>query len=124
LDSAVPWLLFVANIFWSLSYDTAYALADRDDDKSIGVKSTALWLGDKAVMGIIALGMIMIALLGAVAWQYGMMVKIAWLVSVCYQIYLCIRLWQNGETWGFIFFLKSHVVGLLFSIGFIFQALL
>jgi len=50
--SPVPWLLFLANVCWSLSYDTAYAFGDRADDLKIGVKSTAIWLGGKAVFAV------------------------------------------------------------------------
>jgi len=120
-DSPVPWLLFVANICWSLSYDTAYALADRSDDLKIGVKSTAIWFGEKAVTAIVVLGGMVMLILGLVAWQYGMAVKIGWLLAVLYQFYLCWELWKCGETWGFDFFLKSHWVGLLFCLGFAFN---
>jgi len=119
LDSPVPWLLFVANICWSLSYDTAYALADRVDDIKIGVKSTAIWLGEKAVLTIISLGCVVMLLLGLVAWQYGAVVQAGWLIATIYEVYLCWVLWQRGESWGFDFFLKSHRVGLLFCSGFV-----
>lgn len=119
LDSPVPWLLFVANICWSLSYDTAYALADRVDDIKIGVKSTAIWLGEKAVPTIISLGCVVMLLLGLVAWQYGAVVQAGWLIAAIYEVYLCWVLWQRGESWGFDFFLKSHRVGLLFCLGFV-----
>ncbi|HBO38113.1 MAG TPA: 4-hydroxybenzoate octaprenyltransferase [Pasteurellaceae bacterium] len=36
------WLLFVANLAWTVAYDTQYAMVDRDDDLRIGVKSTAI----------------------------------------------------------------------------------
>ena len=39
---AVAWLLYLANVCWSVAYDTMYALADRDDDLRIGIKSTAI----------------------------------------------------------------------------------
>ena len=118
-DSAVPWLLFVANIFWSISYDTAYALGDRADDLKIGVKSTAIWFGDKAVLAIIVLAALFMLLLAVVAWQYGEAVQAGWLLAAIYQGFLCWQLWRRGETWGFDFFLKSHRVGLLFCLGFI-----
>ncbi len=38
-------LIFVANIFWSMAYDTIYALMDIRDDKRVGVKSTAILFG-------------------------------------------------------------------------------
>ncbi len=39
------WLLFAANIAWSVAYDTLYAMVDREDDLKIGVKSTAILFG-------------------------------------------------------------------------------
>jgi len=123
LDSPVPWLLFAANICWSLSYDTAYALGDRSDDLKIGVKSTAIWLADRAVVAIIVLGALVMTLLGLVALHYGFVVQSAWLVALCYEIYLSAQLWRRGESWGFDFFLKSHRVGLIFCLGFLFDKL-
>ena len=121
-DSPVPWLLFVANIFWSLSYDTAYALGDRLDDLKVGVKSTAIWFGERAVLAIIILAAVVMLLLGLVAWQYGLAVQVGWFMAVLYQFYICQILWKRGESWGFDFFLKSHRVGLLFCSGFVFSA--
>ena len=40
------WLLFIANLLWTVVYDTFYAMVDRDDDLKIGIKSTAILFGD------------------------------------------------------------------------------
>jgi len=40
------WVLFIANLLWTVAYDTFYAMVDRDDDLKIGVKSTAILFGD------------------------------------------------------------------------------
>lgn len=40
------WLLFLATVLWVVVYDTQYAMTDRDDDRKIGVKSTAILFGD------------------------------------------------------------------------------
>jgi len=40
------WLLFLAALIWVIVYDTQYAMADRDDDERIGVRSTAILFGD------------------------------------------------------------------------------
>jgi 4-hydroxybenzoate polyprenyltransferase len=47
------WLVFVANLLWTIVYDTFYAMVDRDDDIRIGVKSTAILFGDddKMILG-------------------------------------------------------------------------
>lgn len=42
----LAWLLFFANLVWTVAYDTLYAMVDRDDDVRIGIKSTAVLLGD------------------------------------------------------------------------------
>ena len=41
-----PLLLYLGGIFWTLGYDTIYAHQDKEDDALIGVRSTALRLGD------------------------------------------------------------------------------
>ena len=54
VPSAV-FLLFVANVLWTVAYDTEYAMVDREFDKEIGVKSTAILFGDadKIMIGIL-----------------------------------------------------------------------
>ena len=43
---AVAWLLFFANVLWTVAYDTYYAMTDREDDLKMGMKSTAILFGD------------------------------------------------------------------------------
>lgn len=43
--SAVPWLLYLAGIFWTLTYDTFYAMQDRMDDRRLGLHSSAILFG-------------------------------------------------------------------------------
>ena len=49
---AVAWALFVANALWVMAYDTIYAMADREDDLKIGVKSSAVFFGEKDVAAV------------------------------------------------------------------------
>jgi len=42
------WLLWGATLFWTLGFDTVYAMSDREDDRKIGVRSSALFFGDYA----------------------------------------------------------------------------
>ncbi|WP_459177461.1 4-hydroxybenzoate octaprenyltransferase [Ewingella americana] len=65
VSEAVPlscWLLFAANICWTVAYDTQYAMVDRDDDLKIGIKSTAILFGrfDNLINGILQLIMLML----------------------------------------------------------------
>ena len=52
---AEAWLLFLANLSWTVAYDTQYAMVDRDDDLRIGIKSTAVLFGraDRLMIGLL-----------------------------------------------------------------------
>ncbi|MDR0997243.1 MAG: 4-hydroxybenzoate octaprenyltransferase [Zoogloeaceae bacterium] len=56
VQSHVPplvWLLMVGNLFWTIAYDTAYAMCDRDDDEKLGfVMSSAMTFGKKEVAAV------------------------------------------------------------------------
>jgi len=43
--SMTTWLLFSANVFWAIAYDTLYAVTDKNDDLKIGIRSSAIWFG-------------------------------------------------------------------------------
>ena len=51
--SLEPLLLYLVGIFWTLGYDTIYAHQDKEDDALIGIKSSALALGDKTKLFLI-----------------------------------------------------------------------
>ncbi|GAB1542718.1 4-hydroxybenzoate solanesyltransferase [Scytonema sp. NUACC21] len=48
------WLLWGATVLWTLGFDTVYAMSDREDDRRIGVNSSALFFGEyvPVVVGI------------------------------------------------------------------------
>ncbi len=48
-----PVIMYLGCVFWTLGYDTVYAHQDREDDALVGVKSTALALGEKTSMALI-----------------------------------------------------------------------
>ncbi|RPI44135.1 MAG: 4-hydroxybenzoate octaprenyltransferase, partial [Betaproteobacteria bacterium] len=41
----IAWWLFAAHVFWTIAYDTEYAMVDRDDDIRIGLKTSAILFG-------------------------------------------------------------------------------
>ncbi len=61
----IAWLLFMANIIWTTVYDTFYAMADREDDLKIGVKSTAILFGDddRVIQGILQVAYLLVMVL-------------------------------------------------------------
>ena len=63
---AVAWIFLVANIFWTVAYDTEYAMVDRDDDIKLGLKTAAITFGRYDVLAIgicyaIALALLVVA---------------------------------------------------------------
>lgn len=65
------WLTFAATICWAIAYDTIYALQDVDDDRRVGVKSSALYFGSRAWLAVGAACAIMLVLLGTAAQSVG-----------------------------------------------------
>ncbi len=66
----LAWILFAANVCWSVAYDTAYAMVDREDDLKVGVKSTAILFGrfDRAMVFIFhIMTIVLLALTGTLA---------------------------------------------------------
>ena len=70
------WLLLAANICYAFAYDTEYAMVDRDDDARLGIRTSALTLGDWDVAAVTASYALMLALLtllgvrGELGWPY------------------------------------------------------
>ncbi len=60
----IAWLLYVANLVWTVAYDTQYAMCDREDDLKMGIKSTAILFGDadRLMIGILQ-GLTLLALI-------------------------------------------------------------
>ena len=57
---AVPrlaWLLFIAGVLWTMAYDTMYAMVDREDDRKLGIRSSAILFGDadRFIVGVMQL---------------------------------------------------------------------
>jgi len=66
----LAWALVVANVFWTIAYDTEYAMVDRDDDIRIGMRTSAIFFGRLDVAAVMACYALFIATMGAIGrWQ-------------------------------------------------------
>ena len=61
-------LLYAGSVTWVVGYDTLYALQDREDDALIGVRSSALKMGDGVRAGVGAFYAAAIALWAGAVW--------------------------------------------------------
>lgn len=98
VGNSVPveaWILFAANVLWTLAYDTVYAMADKEDDLKIGIKTSAVTFGryDIAAVMLCHGGFtLLMAVLGAVigaAWAYWTAIPIVLLLQ--YRQYAAIK---------------------------------
>jgi 4-hydroxybenzoate polyprenyltransferase len=64
-----PLLLWLGSIAWVVGYDTLYAIQDKEDDALVGVKSSALRLGERAALGVGIFYAIALLLWGGAIWE-------------------------------------------------------
>jgi len=83
---APAWCLFAATVCWAIGYDTIYALQDREDDRRIGVKSSALLFGSLSWVAVGTVFCAMLLLLGFAGW----LAHIGW---IYYGALAAIGLW-------------------------------
>ena len=63
---SIAWALLLGNLFWVLAYDTEYAMVDRDDDLRIGMKTSAITLGQWDVAAVMFFYVAFLAVWGLV----------------------------------------------------------
>ena len=108
-------LLYIITIMWAVTYDTYYAMADKKDDKKIGIKSSALFFGDKdivysVVLHYLALGLfIVIGVLNSFSIIYYFFLLISALCIIYQHLlvrnripYQCISAFENNNIFGLI----------------------
>jgi len=123
--SAAAFLLYLGGVLWTIGYDTIYAHQDKEDDVLIGVKSSALALGEKTKPGLWAFyvgALICFALAGALAglaWPFylGLMAAGAHLVWQIRNLdigsaEICLRVFRSNRDFGWLLF-GAFLVGLV-----------
>jgi 4-hydroxybenzoate polyprenyltransferase len=73
LQGRVPplaWALVGANVFWTIAYDTQYAMVDREDDRRIGMRTSAILFGRHDVAAVMACYALFLASMAGIGvWQ-------------------------------------------------------
>ena len=117
LPTSSGWMLFFAAILWTTAYDTMYAMADREDDIKVGVKSTAILFGDadRFIVGILQL-MVLLTLIKvgfeeAFHWPYYLGLGVATIFGLYQQFLIrqrhsqdCLRAFLNNNYIGMVIF--------------------
>lgn len=113
----IAWLLFTGTLLWTTAYDTMYAMADRNDDLRIGVKSTAILFGDAdrliigALQALTLLALILVGQQTGLGVYYHMGLVIAAALAGYQQILIsnrrpdgCLRAFLNNNYLGLAVF--------------------
>lgn len=116
---AIAWLLLLTNVFWSVAYDTEYAMVDKADDLKIGIRSSAITFGEHDVLAIMLCYLYMMLLWGAMimisglAWPawLGMLVAVGQITKQ-YQ-----RIKKRLPAECFQAFLDNVWIGLSLTVG-------
>ncbi len=120
--TSVTWLIFMATVLWATAYDTMYAMADREDDLKIGVKSTAILFGDadKLIIGALQILFMLDLILIGRSSNLGLYYYIGLMIAggfAIYQQYLikdrikqkCINAFLNNNWLGLTIFIGIAV---------------
>ena len=116
-------ILYLGVIAWIISFDTYYALEDIEDDKKIGINSTAILWGDKAIMisRILHLlfyaAILMIAIINSFSYYFVLFFSSIFIVFV-YQK----KLIKNKNFIGA--FKINNLIGILTVLGFAFEIII
>ncbi|MCK9992587.1 MAG: 4-hydroxybenzoate polyprenyltransferase [Alphaproteobacteria bacterium] len=111
--------LYLGGLFWTLGYDTIYALQDVEDDALIGVKSSALRLGARsrpAIAGFYGAAMALFALAGwtgGMGWGFWPLLGLAG-AHLAWQVWAlkidnpanCLRLFRANRDFGALLFMS------------------
>lgn len=116
---AEAWWLLLANVFWTLAYDTEYALVDKPDDLKIGIRTSAITLGRFDVLGI----MVFYALAFAVWAGLAVALQLSWVFWLTFAaalgcvVYHYTLIRQRDRLRCFKAFLHNNWVGGLLFLG-------
>jgi 4-hydroxybenzoate polyprenyltransferase len=109
----LAWGLLLGNLFWVLAYDTEYAMVDRDDDLKIGMKTSAITLGQRdvpAIMGFYGAYLLIWAWL-LEAPRQGLWFWLAWAAAAAQVVWHYFWIRQRTREGCFKAFRLNHWLG-------------
>ncbi len=113
------WLLYAATLCWTIAYDTLYAMADKEEDEKIGVKSTAIFFAKKDKVAV-ALFQCMMLSLFVILGKYLLLGRIFFIGIILAAICMLYQHWLIRDRQPqkcFQAFLNNAWVGLVLFAG-------
>ena len=107
VQNTVPpmaWLLVVANLFWTISYDTAYAMVDRNDDIKLGrIRTSAITFGRHEVLVVMLCYVLSLSIIAVAGLAFGrgwvFLAGIGVAALVAGRVFLLIRTRDRPACW-------------------------
>jgi 4-hydroxybenzoate polyprenyltransferase len=123
---AALWLLYAANLLWTVAYDTQYAMVDREDDLKIGIKSTAILFGqqDKLIIGLLQGAALLCLFCAGQAFNLGVSFYIGLAVAAGLFVYHQILIRERKPENCFRAFLHNSWVGAVIFISIVLDSAL
>ena len=106
-------LLYIACVFWTLSYDTIYAYQDREGDIKNNIKSTAVLLAKKGKLFVRITYSFMLIIIGYLLWKSSEnLVSLGVIIFMLIGINIAINKWKpNSEKSSNYFFRQNNLIG-------------
>ncbi|MFZ1852218.1 MAG: 4-hydroxybenzoate octaprenyltransferase [Nitrosomonas sp.] len=116
---SIVWILLLANLFWVIAYDTAYAMVDKPDDLKIGINTSAITFGRFDVLGVMLCHACFIALMMVVGWlqQMNLVYYAGLLIAVGLMVYQYRLIRHRDRALCFKAFLHNNWVGMVIFMG-------
>ncbi|MCE9789163.1 4-hydroxybenzoate octaprenyltransferase [Shewanella chilikensis] len=113
------WWLFAANWFWTVAYDTMYAMVDRDDDLKVGIKSTAILFGryDRQIIGLFQLAALACFMTAGYVAERGALYLVGLLAFIGFGLYQQRLIYDRQRAPCFKAFLNNNWAGMVLFVA-------
>jgi len=113
------WWVFLATVIWTIIYDTMYAMADREEDLKVGVKSSAILFAkfDRLIIAILQMALLLVLIKISEIFNLGVFYDISLILSAFLMIYHQYLIKKREKTACFQAFLHNNFIGLVVFIG-------
>ena len=118
LPASAGWI-FLATVLWTLIYDTLYAMADRDEDLKIGVKSTAILFAkyDQIFITLLQVLLMIVFIKIGNLFDLGAFYDISLIIILFFMVYHQFLIKKRQKMDYFKAFINNHFVGMTLFLG-------
>jgi 4-hydroxybenzoate polyprenyltransferase len=119
VSARMPWLLFIAGLLWTMAYDTMYAMVDREDDRRLGIRSSAILFGDadRFIIGVMQLMSLYALWLAGRELELGVWYGVGLTIAAIFALYQQYLIRARKADDCFKAFLNNNYYGMAIFVG-------